>query len=180
LKSEAAEFKDKDTAADKLDELLKAVKESKGSGNGDEKDTSAMKPEDVLGIVKEYFDDTKAAEARQGNINTVAKAFKDRYGKDASKELYGKAEDLGFGREEINRMIANNPNAVLKIFGVEAKKPAPADTTTMQSDVNAASFRQKNDKKPDSIMGYTAQGVLDDAWAASKQRTLKRLGLEEK
>ncbi len=178
IESENAELKEKGNASDKLDELLQAVKQSQGSGDG-EKDSPTMKPEDVLGIVKDYFDDTKAAETRQDNIDLVTKIFKDRYGKDASEKLYGKTEDLGLSRKEINSMIANNPNAALKVLGIEAKQEKPSDSLTTKGSFGTEQFRGTPDTKPKSIMGATKTGELDDAWKASKARTLKRLNLTE-
>ncbi len=178
IEGENAELKEKGNASDKLDELLKAVKESKGSGDG-EKIPPTMNPEDVLSIVKEYFDDTKAADSRQGNIDTVVKAFKDRYGKDAKEKLYGKADDLGFSRKEINSMIAENPNAALKVLGIEAKQKEPKDTLVNQGSFGTEQFRGNPDPKPKSVMGATKQGELVDAWRACKERTLKRLNLTE-
>jgi len=175
LETELASLREKGNATDKLDELLSAVKESKGSGQGDE-NTSTMKPEDVLGIVKDFITDSKAAESRQSNIDTVANTFKTRYGKDASDQLYGKAADLGLGREEINRLIANNPNAALKVLGEDKAKQSVADPVAGQSGVAAAAFQGKPESKPASIMGSTSSKDLTDAFAASRRRTLERLG----
>lgn len=179
LETDNKVLKEKGNASDKLDELLEAVKQ-KSDGSGQDDSVSTMKPEDVLGIVKEYFNDTKVAETRESNINSVAKVFKDRYGKDASDKLYGGAEDLGFSRKEINSLIAVNPNAVLKVLGMDKKVEQETDILAMKSSAAAAQFQGHPDKKPESIMGATSTKQLTDAFAASKQRTLKRLGIEEK
>jgi len=177
LESELAELKDKGNASEKLDELLNAVK-SQGSGQGEE--TSTMKPEDVLGIVQDYFKDTKAAEAREDNVNNVIKVFRDRYGKDASDKLYGKADDLGLSQEEINSMIANNPKAALKVLGENTSKTqAGQDPVTRLGSETTRDFQGKPSPKPTSIMGPTSTKNLNDAWAVSKQKTLERLGLSE-
>lgn len=174
LEAELATLRDKGNASDKLDELMEAVKESKGSGQGDE-NTSTMKPEDVLGIVKDYLTDTKAAESRETNISTVTSHFKSRYGKDASEKLYGKAEDLGFSREEINRMIANNPNAALKVLGEDKAKSSKTDPLSTNG-VSTSQFSGKSDEKPTSVMGPTTSARLTDSWKASQRKTLERLG----
>ena len=176
LKADNAALKEKGNASEKLDELLEAVKRSKESGDG-AKDSPTMKPEDVLGIVKEYFDNTKASETRANNIKTVTTVFKDRYGENASTELYKKAADLGFNREEINGMIANNPKAVLKVLGMEGKTDKKVDTLTVGS-VRTSSFSQNEDTAPRSVMGSTRSKDLIDAWNANKQKTLERLGIE--
>ncbi len=174
LESELAEVRNKGNASDKLDELLDAVKESKGSGQGD--DTSTMKPEDVLGIVQDYLKDNKAAETREDNISTVTKVFRDRYGKDASDKLYAKSDDLGFSREEINRMIANNPNAALKVLGEDKAKAKTSDPVGGEGGVATSQFTGKPTPQAESIMGPTSSKQLTDAFAASKRRTLERLG----
>lgn len=177
LESELAELREKGNASDKLDELLDAVK-SKGSGQGDEKTVSTMKPEDVLGIVQDYIKDSKAAETRDDNIKSVTSVYKDRYGKDASDKLYGKAADLGFSVEEINRMIATNPNAALKVLGEDAPKKSVTDPVS-GGGVDTSQFQGKPAEAPTSIMGSTKSSELVDAWKASKQRTLERLGYDK-
>lgn len=180
LEKDLAELKAKGNATEKLDELLDAVK-SKGSGQGDDKsNTSTMKPEDVLGIVKDYLSDTKAAEARQGNIDTVANTFKSRYGKDASEKLYGKAADLGFSKDDINKLIANNPKAALNVLGESAPVSKSADPTASNAGVGTANFQQKGeDPHKGNIMNISKSKDLVDAFKASQQRTLKRLGLAD-
>ena len=176
LESELAKLRDKGNASDKLDELIDVVKQSKGSGKGDEENTSTLKPEDVLGIVKDYISDSKAAESRESNINTVVNTFKTRYGKDASEKLYGKAEDLGFSKEEINRMIASNPNAALKVLGEDKVKEKSADPVAGKGGVATANFQGKPEAKPTTIMGSSSSAELTDAWRASQRKTLERLG----
>ena len=174
LEKELSEARSKGDPTEKLEELLDAVKS--GSGNGEE--TSAMKPEDVLGIVKEYLTDVKAAESRDNNIKSVTGHFRDRYGKDASEKLYGKAEDLGFTKSEINRMIATNPKAAMKVLGEDMNKPKSTDPVGSSGSVDTAHFREAPKEKARSIMGHTSQKVLMDSWEASKQKTLDRLGIK--
>ena len=177
LEAEMKELREKGNATDKLDELMEAVKGSKGSGQGDE-NTSTMKPEDVLGIVQDYLKDTKAAEARDNNIKTVTNHFRTKYGKDASEKLYSKAEDLGFSKSEINKLIANNPDAVLKVLGEDKPTAKNTDPVTASGSVNPAQFSGQAPAKPETIMGPTSSAKLTDAFAASKRRTLERLGID--
>lgn len=174
LENELKELRERGNAEDKFDELLAAVKESKGSGQGEE--ASTMKPEDVLDVVKSYLSDTKAAETRDSNIKKVTNHFRTKYGKDASEKLYSKAEDLGFSKSEINTLIANNPDAVLKTLGEDKAPTKSADPATV-SGVNPAQFAGQADHKPETIMGPTSSAKLTDAWKDSKRRTLERLGI---
>lgn len=175
LEEEQRALKDQGKASEKLDELLEAVKNSKGSGTG--VTAPAIKPEEVLTIVKDYLDDTKAAEQRTTNIETVTNVFKNRYGKDASEKLYSKAKDLGFDSKEINSMIANNPQAALKVLG-EAKTPSQSTDPLSKANKFAVPVKGGETAKSLSVMGPTSTKQLNDAWAASKQRTLQRLGVE--
>lgn len=176
LEAELKELRGKGNAEDKFEELLAAVKESKGSGKGEE--ASTMKPEDVLGIVKDYLTDTKAAETRDSNIKSVTNHFRTKYGEAASETLYSKAADLGFSKSEINAMIANNPNATLKILGEDKPATKSTDPVTAKGGYNPAQFSQKPAEKPETIMGPTSTAKLTDAWTASKRRTLERLGYD--
>lgn len=181
LEAELAELRNKGNASDKLDELLEAVQsQSKGSGQGADEGASTMKPEDVLKIVQEHLKDSKAAETRENNISTVTKVFRDRYGKDASEKLYGKAEDLGFTKDEINRMIATNPKAALNTLGEAQPKNKATDPVGGQGSVATANFQGSPKQAPKSIMGPTTSKSLTDAWKESQQRTLERLGFSDK
>lgn len=175
LEAEMKAIREQGTAAEKFDELLEAVKESKGSGQGDE-NTSTMKPEDVLGIVKDYFSESKAAESRDNNIKSVTNHFRTKYGKDASEKLYSKAEDLGFSKSEINTMIANNPDAVLKVLGEDKATASKTDPVAAGGSVSAQQFQGTPAAKPETVMGPTSSDKLTNAWADSKRRTLERLG----
>ena len=174
LEAEMKQLREQGNAGEKLDELLEAVKESKGSGQGEE--ASTMKPEDVLGIVKDYLSDAKAAESRESNIKTVTNHFRTKYGKDASDKLYGKAEDLGFDKSEINAMIAKNPDAVLKIMGEDKATTKATDPVTAQGGIPATGLTGKPDTKPETVMGPTSSDKLVNSWKDSQRRTLERLG----
>lgn len=180
LEEELKVLRGQGNPTEKLDELLEAVK-SKGSGQGESQDNaSTMKPEDVLGIVKEYLSDTESAKQRQDNINTVANAFKSRYGKDASDKLYGKANDLGFNKDQINKLIAENANAALNVLGESKAASKPADPTASGAGVVSTSQFQAGSEDPHkgNIMKIQKSSDLVDAFNASKKRTLKRLGIE--
>ena len=177
LEAEMKTLREQGNATEKLDELMEAVKESKGSGQGDE-NTSTMKPEDVLHVVKDYLSDVKAAEARDTNIKSVTNHFRTKYGKEASEKLYGKAEDLGFSKGGINKLIANNPDAVLKVLGEDKPSARSTDPVTSGGSVNPAQFSGQAPAKPETIMGPTSSAKLTDAFAASKRRTLERLGID--
>ncbi len=178
LEADNVAWKAKGDPSEKLDELLAAVKnQPKGSGKDD--NVSAIKPEEVLSIVKEYLDDTKASESKANNINMVAKAFKDRFGKDASDKLYGKAKDLGFTRNEINSMIATNPNAALTVLGVDMKKVGNPDIVSTNGGVDSSHFQGHPEKKPISVMDITSDKELSNAFKDSQKRTLERLGLSK-
>lgn len=174
LESELATLRAQGNPTEKLEELLEAVK----SGGGKGEEASAMKPDDILNIVKDYFADVKAAETRENNITSVTSVFKNRYGKDASEKLYGKAADLGFSKSEINRMIATNPKAAMRVLGEDMPKAKPNDPVGGTGAVDTGHFRQTPPTTPKSVMGHTSQKVLQDAWEDSKRRTLERLGIK--
>jgi hypothetical protein len=179
LEKELGELRAQGSPTEKIEELLDIVKSSRSGKGESNENASALNPEAVLNIVKDYFSDVKAAESRENNIKSVTTVFRDRYGKDASEKLYGKANDLGFTKEEINRMIATNPNAVLRVLGEDQPKKKSADTVGGVGSVAAEHFRQAPPDRPKTVMGFTSTKELNDAWAESKRRTLERLGIKQ-
>lgn len=176
LEQELAELRNGQGNAKKIEDVLAALQAQKGtdqipSGEGENK----VSPTDIQEVVKNVMMDINNSAAREQNVKTVTNKFKELYGEKASETLYGKANDLGMSREDINGLIAKNPVAALKLLGVDSKN-TPLDDIR-KSSVNTEQFNQKAEPEVKSVMGYVKTKDLVESWKASKEKTNKRLGL---
>jgi hypothetical protein len=174
LEQELAQNKIDQDKSTKLDDVINAF-QSKDSNNQEESGESNINPTDIQDIVQSAMTDINTKAAQSANITTVTGRFKELYGDKASETLYGKAEDLGMSQEDINSLIAKNPNAALKLLGIDKEaKPVP---NTDNSSVNTDNFQHKEVDQPTSSMGYVSSKELTSNWLATKKRTLDQLGL---
>ena len=73
--------------------------------------------QDVAKLVQQALNQNKEESTRETNTKAVTKALADKYGTEAEKEFYGKAEALGMTKEAFNSLAATSPRAVLSFFG---------------------------------------------------------------
>lgn len=73
--------------------------------------------QDVAKLVQKILGQNKSESLRDTNTASVTKALADKYGTEAEKEFYGKAEALGMTKEAFNDLAATSPTAVLSFFG---------------------------------------------------------------
>jgi hypothetical protein len=71
----------------------------------------------VATLVQKILNQNKTESNRDTNTKSVTKALADKYGTEAEKEFYGKAEALGMTQEAFNDLAATSPKAVLAFFG---------------------------------------------------------------
>jgi hypothetical protein len=175
LETELSELRanaDKGVDMEKILEALRAKPDDKSG----EQAPAGLTADDVASQLETLLDKRDTATTTQANITTVTGVFKKLYGEKASETMYGKAKDLGFSQDEINGMIATNPNATLKILGVDKEKVISNDPITDGGGHVVDLSGGKPTEKPVSVMGATNSKDLTDAWKLSKEATNKRLG----
>lgn len=62
------------------------------------------------------------------NLQTVTSALAKQFGAEAEAKFYGKAQELGMSKEEINLLASKSPVAVLTLFGVKDTPAQPNRT----------------------------------------------------
>ncbi len=176
IKTIEAELKTLREDADKgvnMEQILDALKASKTEDNS-ETPATGITPEQLASSVEQLLDKRESVQSQKQNVTTVTSLFKEKYGEKASEVMYGKANDLGFSKSEINSMIAHNPKAALAVLD-SSLKGTTVDVVTSGGDVNTAAFQIKGEEKPRSVMGATNSKELTDSWKISQAATLKRL-----
>lgn len=132
------------------------------------------------------FDESKLAEmvnrqltlkeqqaAQAANVRTVVSTLQQSFGADAEAKLYGKAEEMGMSREEINTLAAKSPKAVLTMLGITQAAAAQKFTPTSPSKVNTDSLQTTPEsyigRNPNTVLiGATTRDVMESSLRAKK------------
>jgi hypothetical protein len=135
--------------------------------------TPAAVPEDKIAeLVQATLQRTRAQETAAENQKKVVQAVMTKFGADADKVFYGKANELGFSVDQMNNLAATNPKAVLSLLGLT--EPAPSQNSGVpspKSGINTdgfqpqqTSFIGRNTKG--ILVGATSRDVLEESRAA--------------
>ena len=177
LETELKELRENAEKNKSMDDIIAAIENKKDDKSGSSQN-QGVSPEQLTEAVGKLLDDRESVASRKENVTTVTSVFRNLYGEKASETMYSKANDLGFNKDEINSMIATNPNAALKVLGVDVTKQKSNDPVMGSGSNLAENFSSKEDPKPQTIMGSTNSKDLTEAWKLSQAATLKRLGVE--
>lgn len=98
-------------------------------GNG-EPANKGLNEEAIAALIKKTLSQETQKATQDKNINTVRQEMEKVWGKDYSSKLATKAEELGVGKEFLNRLAMESPKAFLSVMGVEAKSQVNASVFT--------------------------------------------------
>jgi len=119
---------------------------------------------DIAKLVDERIKQTQISEKRNQNLGTVVNAVKQQFGDKADEVFYAKAAELGFTKEAINTLAADNPVAALRLIGVDSK---PANIRSPSTSVNTTGFQPRQESfvkrnTESSLFGTTTQELIDE------------------
>ena len=89
--------------------------------------------DDVMHRVKSMLNQEQTEKQAELQQKSVVQAAINAWGGDAEKNLYGKAAEVGMDAQSIDALAATNPQAALKILGINAK---PQGTAPLQGNIN--------------------------------------------
>jgi hypothetical protein len=89
--------------------------------------------------VVQLLENREKAKVGNSNLDKVKEAMKQKYGVEYSKVLSSKTDELGLTPELVDNMAKTSPDALLKLFGVEASTPKPS----MSGGANTQSFSKQ-------------------------------------
>lgn len=113
----------------------------------------------IAQLVNQSLTQRQREDSNKVNLQTVVATLQQSFGADAEKTFYGKAEELGMDKAEINALAAKSPKAVLKMFGIGEVKSTPSLSS---SSVNTAAYQ----KAPDSQIGRNTKTLNIGATSA--------------
>lgn len=118
----------------------------------------------------------KEQEAKaKANIQSVVATLKETFGSEAENKFYGKAEELGMTKQEINALAMRSPQAVLTMLGVNPQaannkqnniSPTTSTVNTSALQPQATSFIGRNSKP--ALIGATSDDVREASMRAKK------------
>lgn len=120
---------------------------------------------DLESVVERVLSLKESQKQAVENQREVANVLTEAFGQDKAKEVfYGKAEELGFSREEINSLAAKNPKAVIRLF-LGDKQPSKPSVPGIRPDA-----LKEKPAVPKSGMTLGSTADLLDSWRAAGQK----------
>jgi hypothetical protein len=130
---------------DIIDKLSKAQEkpnddpaDTTGDNRGDTK--SGIDPNEINSLIDSKINETRARERAEANLKLVKDKLSETYGSKYPEALRETTEKLGLSTEEINRLAANSPQAVIELM---AKATERFDIAPPQNRVNSSGFTAK-------------------------------------
>lgn len=99
--------------------------------------------EAVQNLVNQSLAQREQAAREKSNKSKVVQTLQDKFGDEAEKTFYSKAEEFGMPKEQLEQLAATSPDAVLSWFGAPAKPANPSYGT-----VNTTGLQPRADEIP--------------------------------
>lgn len=128
----------------------------------------ALSEETIANLVTRTLSQREQAAKAQENQQSVVASMQAKFGTEAEKVFYQKAQELGMTVEEFNALAAKTPKAVLNLIGVDVRPAttgAPASST-----VNASGFQPKQNTNIGRNNHSTLIGATSEELAQESQR----------
>lgn len=133
----------------------------------------AFDEKQLADLVNRQLSQREQAVVAQQNIASVVSTLQQSFGADAEAKFYGKAQEMGMSKEEINTLASKNPKAVLAMLGVSNQASKQTNTNIPPGSFNSSaytpnehSFVGRNPKQ--ALVGATSQEVKESAERAKR------------
>lgn len=172
LESENSQYKNNVTEQATLQSVLDAVKPQSG---GEPVVPPTIDEASVASLVESIVSKRDMQATQTTNVKTVAGKFNELFGDKGESEMYSRAEAKGLSREWVNKLAAENPNAVFNILDVKAGASTPNLTPSHNN-----GFQEPTKIQPKKFDPFTPRENSDvSSWRKSAQATNERLGISE-
>lgn len=131
-------------------EKLKGVEEvvARLTSNQPNTDTpvNTLDEKSIAELVQRTLSQREVEAIQKANVTNVVSTLQGKFGQEAEKTFYAKAQELGMNIQQMNALAATSPQAVLQLFGIQKqgglKENLPSSVT---SSVNTTGFETKQD-----------------------------------
>lgn len=177
LEEEAKMLKEELAKRKAAEELLEDMRNGFVQDNGQQAKVE-LNPEIVEQTVASILAKKEAQSKAQTNVAKVVSSFEQEFGdKEKAQEMYLKvAEESGLSIQDLNRLAATSPEAVLRLAGLNKKLNQPAGK--IQSTVNSAALNQSQQNHELSArvkQGATTRDLVE-AWRIAGEKVKQKLG----
>jgi len=117
----------------------------------------ALNEEEIAKLVERTLTSKQQEELRLRNQQEVVSQLTNKFGQEAEKKFYDKAQELGMSVEEMNTLAARTPKAVLTLMGVD--EPVAHKQTQTQAPTEGSVSSEGFQPKPQSYLGREANRV---------------------
>lgn len=105
--------------ASRVAELENVVQSLTSQASQTPTSVQGMTPEQIAELVSSTLSRKEQETIALSNQQAVAKVVAEKFGAEAEKEFYKRAEELGMTKQEINVLSAKSPKAVLSLLGIQ-------------------------------------------------------------
>lgn len=128
----------------------------------------------ITELVQRTLSKREVEALQQANVTKVVQSVQAKFGPEAEKVFYTKAQELGMSIQQMNALAASSPVAVLNLLGVQSVEGQKQTTpSTVPPGVNTAGFQPKQDsyigrnqKKVE--VGATSRELAEELTASRK------------
>lgn len=146
--NELTELRNRSVSQEEYQELVQKL-----TTPTDQKPVTTQPQIDEEGIARIVAQQLTASQKQQqevANQKTVVEALKSKFGDKGGEVFYGKAQELGLSKEDINALAGKSPQAVLNMFGLSgATAHKQVSTQPPAGTVRTEVFREN----PSSFIG---------------------------
>lgn len=165
-----AQLQEAQAQAAKITELEKALDALTQNNRSQEITPQGLSEEQIADLVTRTLSKSQQQAVAKENHTKVVSIMAAQFGDKAEALFYGKAQELGMSKEEINALAAKAPQAALKLLGVDA---AANTNKGVPSTFNSAAFQPSPEStikanKQSVLMGASSDEVINESRASRK------------
>lgn len=171
VKAEAERLRKEAERITELENLVKTLAQNQPT-NGNT-NPQVVDEEKIATIVQNTLTRVSQDNVRKENVSTVISTLQQKFGTEAEKVFYGKAEELGFSKADINELAAKSPKAVFNLFGISTDGVSKPNAAPNNTSVNTAGFQPNSssfisaNSKP-TLVGASTQELMEENLNARK------------
>lgn len=175
LEEENARIKAELETRRSTEELLADIRSGITVGEKPQSTTPQITSDTVEQTVAKLLAQREAQSKAQNNVAKVITTFEQTFGdKVKAQEMYTKvASESGLSIQELNRLSATSPDAVLKLAGLTSKQPAPVGKVHSTVNTDFANNGQQTELSARVKQGASTKD-LKEAWRIAGEKAKQR------
>lgn len=135
------------TLKDLIDQI-KTQKPSEGTNTqANDENVKPIKPEDIQAMIKSGYENLKASEQADQNLNTVLQRLREEHGENYQTVLQAQRENLHLTNDEVNALARRSPEAFFRVMGMTGQKQDNTFQTPPRSAMRSDSFSPTTNKR---------------------------------